>query len=95
MESERLPRRPLRATLCELERGLFHINYRTDTAAPDVHELPRYQVGASSSDAKRRIEKAARRCGFAIVLWDDATVVAAPLGGQEHAPAAARLAAGE
>lgn len=94
MESEHLPRRDLRATLCQVERGLFHINYRTDTAEPDVHELPRYQLGASASDAKRRIEKAARRCGFASVLWDDATVIAASLGGSEIVPAATGLAAG-
>lgn len=95
MESGRLPRQVLRATLCEVERGLFHVNYRTDTALSDFHELPRYQLGGSGSDAKRRIERAARRCGFAIVLWDDATGAATPLGEPEIAAAAARVAAAE
>ena len=95
MEFERLPRRVLRATLCQVECGLFHINYRTDTGAPDAQELPRYQLGASALDAKRKIERVARRSGFAVVLWDDATVVAAPLGGGEMAAAATAVAAGE
>jgi len=92
-ESGRLPRRFLRATLCEVERGLFHVNYRTDTAAWDVHELPRYQLAGNAFDAKRRIESAARGCGFGIVLWDDAIHVAPPL--PEIVPAAAGVAAGE
>ncbi len=83
MESERLRQRVLRATLCQVERGLFHINYRTDSVAAEVHDLPRYQLGTSGSEAKRRIERTARKCGFSSVLWDDAMAVTAPLAGAE------------
>ena len=83
MQSGRLPLPVLRATLCEVERGLFHSNYRTDTAAADVHEMPRYILAGSTADAMRRIEKAARRCGFELVLWDDGAIAAASPGGRE------------
>ncbi|WP_428491803.1 hypothetical protein [Rhodopila sp.] len=94
MESERLRQRVLRATLCQVERGLFHINYRTDSIAAELHDLPRYQLGASGSEAKRRVERTARKCGFSSVLWDDAMVVTAPLSGAE-VPAGAGATVGE
>ena len=94
MESERLRQRVLRATLCQVECGLFHINYRTDSIAAEMHDLPRYQLGANASEAKRRIERTARKCGFSMVQWDDAMVVAAPLTGAE-VPVASGATVGE
>jgi hypothetical protein len=74
-----LPERILRATLCEIERGLFHVSYRSDATEWDVHELPAYQVGGSAAEAQQRVEARAQRCGFDTVLWDYALFVAASL----------------
>jgi hypothetical protein len=60
----------LRATLCEIERGLFRVGYRTDEANLDLNDLPTYQVGGSAADAKRRIEVRAHLCGFETVVWE-------------------------
>lgn len=68
----------LRATLCEVERGLFHVNYRSEAVDWDVHELPLYQVGTSAADAQQRIEQRAQECGFDIVTWDHVLVDPAP-----------------
>jgi hypothetical protein len=32
--------------------------------------LPRYEVGTSVADAKRRVEQRARECGFQTVTWE-------------------------
>jgi hypothetical protein len=82
--------RLLRATLCEIERGLFHVSYRADTAKSGLHELPIYQVGTCASDARQRVEERARGCGFELVVWDYATLVPAllPASGAGEAPAA-------
>jgi hypothetical protein len=96
MGSRRSPGRILRATLCEIERGLFHVSYRSDVVEWDVHELPAYQVGASAVDAKQRIEARAQGCGFETVLWEYALVVPTsmpdPTG--ETAPPPQGIAAG-
>jgi hypothetical protein len=60
----------IQATLCEIERGLFQLSYRTGNAALRVDELPIYQVAASADDAKRRVEVRAMQCGFDLVVWD-------------------------
>lgn len=70
MGSRRMPGRVLRATLCEIERGLFHVGYQSDLAQWGVRELPAYQVGACAAEAKRRIEEQAQGCGFETVVWD-------------------------
>jgi hypothetical protein len=70
MELKRVP--TLRATVCQIERGLFRVSYQIDTVEWDAHRLPIYQVGSSVSDAKQRIEEKARGCGFAMVVWEDA-----------------------
>jgi hypothetical protein len=57
----------LQATLCEVERGLFHVTYLADTAVP---VLPSYQVGTCAADAKQRIESQAKIYGFETVVWD-------------------------
>ena len=72
----------LHATLCEIERGLFHVAYNLQSGA-GKHGLPPYEVGASAAEAKRRIEQRARECGYATVIWDtaDATpVLRSPAG---------------
>jgi hypothetical protein len=72
----------LRATLCEIERGLFYATYRTRSPVSDVHELQTYQVGISASDAKGRIEQVVRALGYETVIWKDALVFP-----QSHSPA--------
>ena len=62
----------LQATLCEVERGLFHVSYLADAA---VHGMPTYQVGTCAADAKQRIESEAKNCGFETVIWDCAHIV--------------------
>jgi hypothetical protein len=82
MGSRRLHAQILRATLFEIERGLFHVSYRTDTAEWPGHKMPAYQTGISASDAREQIEARARGCGFESVVWDLAPDVPAIL--QEH-----------
>jgi hypothetical protein len=81
MEFRVLGTQILRATLCEIERGLFHVSYRTDSADADVSDLPRYQVASSASVARQRIEEQAHSCGFIEVVWDYAPVVTTRLSG--------------
>ena len=66
----------LQATLCEGERGLFHVSYLADGAVPG---LPTYQVGTCAADAKQRIELEAKNFGFQTVVWSYADVVPASL----------------
>jgi hypothetical protein len=77
--------RVLRATLCEVERGLFYVTYTMDSAALGKHLLPRYQVGTCASDAQQRIERRARECGYEAVVWEAAPVdpSALPLPAEE------------
>jgi len=70
MESKRSRTHVLRAALYEVERGLFQISYRTDTATRAVHELPIYQTGTCAMEAKQRIDESAQECGFDLVVWD-------------------------
>ena len=69
MRSRNAQGRILRAALCEVERGLFHVSYRRDSHV-DIHELPTYQLGTSASDAEQRVEQRAVECGFTAVMWD-------------------------
>ncbi len=77
MGSRVIEEQVLRATLCEIERGLFHVLYRMEGVGLGQHHLPRYQVGASASDARRRVEQRARECGYETVAWE--TEVAEPV----------------
>ena len=61
--------RVLRATLCEIERGVFFASYPDAGPFIDIDEI--YQVGATAADAKRQIEKALRANGFETVIWKD------------------------
>jgi hypothetical protein len=83
--SEMTEERMLIATLCEIERGLFHVAYRVDGAAFGHHNLPRYEVGATALDVRRRIEQRARECGFGAVVWQMAFAAALPLSAHEAA----------
>lgn len=67
--------RTLRASLCEIERGVFYATYPESDANTD--ELVIYQVGTSAADAKKRIEASAYALGYETVIWDQAIV--APL----------------
>jgi hypothetical protein len=71
--------RTLRASLCEIERGLFHARYRRAARGMDstglasmMLNLPDYQVAATALEAKRTIEDNAYLLGFETVLWEDA-----------------------
>jgi hypothetical protein len=61
----------LRANLCEIERGLFHISYLIDTGREGMNELPTYQIGTNAADAKQRVEEKAQRRGFDTVIWEN------------------------
>ncbi len=63
--------RTLRATLCEVERGLFRVSYRMEGAGLGKHHLPLYQLGTCASEARLLIEQQVREAGFASVVWDD------------------------
>ena len=75
--------RTLRASLCEVERGLFHVAYDAHDIELGRHLLPPYQVGISASDARGRIEQVARECGYESVTWEaesmDPSFAAPPL----------------
>lgn len=75
--------RELYARLCEVERGLFHVNYRTGHEDCQTQTLPRYQVGACASDAMRRIEESARLNGYRLVVWDTAVMAVDAAAGPE------------
>jgi hypothetical protein len=62
--------RTLYATLCEVERGLFHVSYRMEGPGLGKHRLPLYQLGTSASEVRRLIEQQAREHGYASVVWD-------------------------
>ena len=66
------PNREIHACLCEVERGLFHVNYRIGNADRQTHQLPPYQLGVCASDAMQRIEESARLNGYGFVVWDTA-----------------------
>jgi hypothetical protein len=67
--------RTLRASLCEIERGVFYATY--PESGSDANELIIYQVCPSAADAKKRIEASAQALGYETVIWDQAIV--APL----------------
>jgi hypothetical protein len=90
------PDRTLHASLCEIERGLFHASYRHPGLAPDGaalgtdrHYLPIYQVARSASVARQGIEQSARAVGYDTVIWEDtgmAPVLTAAARGRDHLP---------
>jgi hypothetical protein len=74
--------RTLRATLCEIERGLFYVTYPSHALESDILELPTYGLGACASHVKHRIEKSIHAFGYETVMWEDALVLPQP-----HSPA--------
>ena len=67
--------RTLRATLCEVERGLFCATYSSHSRETDVLELPTYGLGTCASHVKQQMEKSIRTFGYEEVLWEDAPAV--------------------
>ena len=65
----------LRATLCEIERGVFYASYPDCRSASDTDELTNYQTGPSAAAAKRKIEQVALALGYDSVVWSE-TVIA-------------------
>jgi hypothetical protein len=84
------PGRTLHATLCEIERGIFHATYIGCESASDTQALARYQVGTSAEDAKHRIERSAQAYGYDSVIWTQTTIAplfASPGQAARHEPA--------
>ena len=77
--------RTLRATLCEIERGLVYITYPSHTLESDILELPTYGLGTCASQVKQWIEKSIYAFGYATVMWDDVLVLP-----PSHSPAPTR-----
>ena len=63
--------RALRATLCEVERGVFYATYTDCASGSEVGELTSFQIGASAADAKQMIEISAHALGFHTVTWTE------------------------
>jgi len=76
--------RALRATLCEVERGVFYATYPECKSASDAEELTAYQIGTSAADAKQRIERCAYALGYDTVIWTE-TIVAPLFASQAKA----------
>lgn len=72
----------VRATLCEIERGLFYTTFIACGPGSDLNILPQYQVVASPAEARRKVEQDCLALGYATVIWADALVV--PPSHQEH-----------
>lgn len=60
----------LHASISIIENGLFHAIYRIIDDVNDIRQLPAYQVGASLSEAMRRIEASAHSLGYHNIEWD-------------------------
>ena len=73
--------RTLRATFCEIERGLFYVTYPSHALESDILELPTYGLGACASQVKQRMEKSIQAFGYETVMWEDAFVLP-----QSHSP---------
>jgi hypothetical protein len=75
----------LHASFCEVERGLFQINYRADFMQQEKFYLPPYLAGRCASDAREQIEQKARAQGYEAIVWDPEV----PAPGVSVLPAAA------
>jgi hypothetical protein len=64
------PGSTLCASISIIENGLFHASYRPSDCSNDFRQLPAYQVGASVSEAMRRIEASAHSLGYLTIVWD-------------------------
>ncbi len=59
----------LRATLCEIERGVFYVTYPEGGFLGDIEQI--YQLGASAAEAKRQVEQSAWARGYDRIIWKD------------------------
>jgi hypothetical protein len=87
--------RTLRATLCEIERGVFYATYPDCELTSAADELTNFQIGTSAADAKRRIEMSAQTLGYASVVWTEtiiAPLFASPVKNALHGPEATFVA---
>jgi hypothetical protein len=87
--------RSLRATLCEIERGVFYATY--PDFYPDTNQLDTYQIGTSAAEARARIELRAHALGYETVVWTQtvkAPLFASPIRTALHEPAATYAAHG-
>jgi hypothetical protein len=66
--------RRLRATLCEIERGLYYAAYRTRRPPPYGLGLPEFRLGISAYDAGQCIEQSVKDLGYETIIWTDAIV---------------------
>jgi hypothetical protein len=65
----------VRATLCEIEHGLFYTTFIACGLGSDLAEIPQYQVVDNAAEARRRIEERCVALGYGEVIWSDAMVV--------------------
>ncbi len=65
----------LRATLCEVEHGVFYVTYPACEDASGIGETATYEMSANSADAKQTIERRARALGYESVMWTETIVV--------------------
>nr|WP_294518996.1 hypothetical protein [uncultured Rhodopila sp.] len=72
----------VRATLCEIERGLFYTTFIGCGPGSDLNQVSQYQVVTSAAEARRIVEKDCLALGYGSVVWADALVV--PPSHQEH-----------
>ena len=59
----------LRATLCEIERGVFYATYFHGDVPLVSGALPTFKLGVSALDVRRRIERDARALGYGTISW--------------------------
>ena len=65
----------VRATLCEIEHGLFYTTFIACGLGSNLVEIPQYQVVATAAEARRRVEERCLALGYTEVIWADALVV--------------------
>ncbi len=76
--------RTIRASLCEIEHGLFYATYPGHLRESDRLELPTYGLGICALDVRQRMEKSLQASGYDIVLWEEGIVLP-----RSHLPAVA------
>jgi hypothetical protein len=67
--------RTLRASLCEVERGVFYATYTDCESTLEADELSAYQVGTCAAEAKQIFERGAQNLGYDTIIWTETIVV--------------------
>jgi hypothetical protein len=75
MDASKRHSRALRATFCEIERGLFYVTYPSHALEAELLELPTYGLGTCAFHVKQRMEESIRAFGYETVIWEDALVL--------------------